>query len=187
MRFKLFVLPLTAVFLLTGCTVTEPAPNPSTTFQATAETESPMGYTLPEPNTTAVTPLKDFENWEIVSYYGSVNTGHKGIDVLAPAGSEVISIGNGTVRTVGWKNGYGSRVLVDYPYKEQLVSITYGHLSKASLENIKPGDVLKTGDKVGEIAVAGEEPKVTVPRLHFEVSVQNGTVDSLVWLNNNIK
>lgn len=181
----LSVIPVLCVILLTGCAAeTEPTPEPLPT--STVDTVSPMGYKITENNTGAINPVEGFDTAEQVSYFGDLNTGHTGVDVLVPELTPVVSVGAGTIRTVGWKNGYGSRVLVDYAYGEQLVSVTYGHLSADSIENLTPGDSVQSGDIIGTVAVAGEDPKVTIPRLHFEVSIQNNPVDSVTWLQDHV-
>ncbi len=98
----------------------------------------------------------------ILKYYRP----HLGIDYAAPLGTPVVSIGDGAVTYVGWKNDYGRFVKVRH---QNGYYSTYGHLSRYG-RGIKRGVKVKQGQVVGYVGVSGLS---TGPHLDFRV-VHNG-------------
>jgi len=97
---------------------------------------------------------------------------HHGLDYVAPIGTPVSSIGNGTVTYAGWKGGYGNLVEIKHPnnYKTR-----YGHLSKIA-PGIKVGKYVKMGELIG---YSGKTGLCTGPHLHFELHINNLPVNPL--------
>jgi murein DD-endopeptidase MepM/ murein hydrolase activator NlpD len=128
-------------------------------------------------------PLKGFINdWQwpvtgrISGVYGSQRvlngkpkTPHSGVDVAAPKGTPVGSPAAGVV-TLTNKDMYysGGTVLIDHGHG---VNTSYSHLSKI---DVKVGDVLAQGDKLGEIGMTG---RATGPHLHWRVNWYDVTLD----------
>jgi murein DD-endopeptidase MepM/ murein hydrolase activator NlpD len=89
---------------------------------------------------------------------------HEGIDLAAPAGTEVYAAANGTVTEVGNDPIYGNYVVIKH---DGNWASLYGHLQKTAVTlrmNIKSGML------VGWVGSTGQS---TGPHLHFELR-QNG-------------
>ncbi len=87
---------------------------------------------------------------------------HHGLDYVAPKGSPISAIGDGTVTFAGWKGSYGN--LVEIAHKNGYKS-RYGHLSGFA-SGIRKGRRVSQGQKVGYLGTTGLS---TGPHLHFEV------------------
>jgi murein DD-endopeptidase MepM/ murein hydrolase activator NlpD len=89
---------------------------------------------------------------------------HEGIDLAAPAGTEVYATANGTVTEVGYDSIYGNYVIIKH---DGSWASLYGHLQKAAV-------TLRTNVKSGMlIGWVGSTGQSTGPHLHFELR-QNG-------------
>lgn len=92
---------------------------------------------------------------------------HKGMDFSAPSGTAIQSTGNGVVESANYNGGgYGKCVIVDHGYGYKTL---YGHMSRI---DVKPGQVLKKGERIGLIGSTGAS---TGPHCHYEVHL-NGTI-----------
>ena len=87
---------------------------------------------------------------------------HKGQDISAPYGSQVIATADGVVVIAGWLRGYGQVVYVDHGNG---ISTRYGHLSRI---DVMLGQTIKRGDQLGLVGSTGRS---TGPHLHYEVRV----------------
>jgi murein DD-endopeptidase MepM/ murein hydrolase activator NlpD len=85
---------------------------------------------------------------------------HHGIDIAAPAGTEVKASRRGTVSSTGFDESLGNHVIIEH---EGGFSTTYGHLSKIVVEN---GDQVHYGTIIGYVGSTGLS---TGPHLHFEI------------------
>lgn len=97
---------------------------------------------------------------------------HVGVDLAARRGTPIKSLANGKVTFVGWSNGYGKTVKIDYGNDRQSL---YGHLS-----NFKYG--LHVGQQVAKgqvVGFVGQTGWATGPHLHFGFYLHNKAVD---WL-----
>lgn len=105
-------------------------------------------------------------------YQGTTNR-HKGVDYACPIGVSVNAATSGKVVFAGlhkigrgWGRSYGLHVIID---NDRLKHGTAGlwagycHLSKI---NVKPGDRVIAGDKIGEVGSTGNS---TGNHLHFEI------------------
>ncbi|MBQ9993663.1 MAG: peptidoglycan DD-metalloendopeptidase family protein [Clostridia bacterium] len=94
---------------------------------------------------------------------------HKGIDIGAPTGANIVASNAGTVVTSSYNaGGYGNYVIIDHGGGYMTV---YGHLSRRSVS---------VGQKVGRgqvIGLCGSTGRSTGPHLHFEIRV-NGTAQN---------
>lgn len=93
------------------------------------------------------------------------NRPHQGIDYAAPTGTPVVSVGDGTVKKVGWVGGFGNTVIIqhDNGFESQ-----YAHLSRFA--NIKNGNRVKQGQTIAYVGSTGNS---TGPHLDFRIK-QNG-------------
>ncbi|MFB8405558.1 M23 family metallopeptidase [Streptomyces sp. NPDC055912] len=84
---------------------------------------------------------------------------HSGIDFHAAYGSNVVSVGSGTVVEAGWGGAYGNNIVIrmnDGTYTQ------YGHLSSIG---VYVGQTVEPGER---IAISGSTGNSTGPHLHFE-------------------
>jgi murein DD-endopeptidase MepM/ murein hydrolase activator NlpD len=130
---------------------------------------SPDGWTGPLPAGT----------YTVSSGYGSrfhpilrVWKLHSGLDLAAPAGTPVRSVGAGIVRFAGPAGGYGNLVVVDHGE----VETAYAHLSVISST---VGERVSVGALVGRVGSTGYS---TGNHLHVEVRLPSGATDPVPWL-----
>jgi murein DD-endopeptidase MepM/ murein hydrolase activator NlpD len=101
---------------------------------------------------------------------------HTGVDLAAAVGTDVRSVGAGTVVRSGWDGAYGDDVLVRMDGGDYTL---YAHLSHVS---VTAGEQVAAGQQVG---LSGATGHVTGPHLHFEVrtSTHYGSdIDPLAYL-----
>jgi murein DD-endopeptidase MepM/ murein hydrolase activator NlpD len=98
---------------------------------------------------------------------------HPGVDISAPPGHPVKATADGLVVRAGRNGGLGRSVYVSHGYG---ITTRYGHLSKI---DVKPGDVIKRGDKLGEVGNTGRS---TGYHLHYEVRVEGKAVNPLGYI-----
>ncbi|MEX2416344.1 MAG: peptidoglycan DD-metalloendopeptidase family protein [Paenibacillaceae bacterium] len=96
---------------------------------------------------------------------------HTGTDIAAPKGTKVMAAGNGEVIVAKYYGGYGNAVIIDHNGKWTL----YAHMSKIS---VKEGQMVKTGQKLGEVGSTGSS---TGNHLHYEVRINSEAVDPLKY------
>jgi murein DD-endopeptidase MepM/ murein hydrolase activator NlpD len=85
---------------------------------------------------------------------------HDGIDIAAPAGTDIFPHRAGVVAFSGWKPGYGKMVVVRHADGSESV---YGH---TMANHVRPGQAV---DPETPIAQVGSTGRSTGPHLHFEV------------------
>ncbi|MCX7784900.1 MAG: peptidoglycan DD-metalloendopeptidase family protein [candidate division WOR-3 bacterium] len=95
---------------------------------------------------------------------------HHGVDYVAPQGTPVSAIGDGTITFAGWKQGYGR--LIEIAHAQRFKS-RYGHLSGFGA-GIRTGKKVYQGQVIGYVGATG---LATGPHLHFEI-LRNGQ-----WVN----
>jgi murein DD-endopeptidase MepM/ murein hydrolase activator NlpD len=98
---------------------------------------------------------------------------HAGIDLAAPAGTEVLAARAGTVSEVGVDPVYGIYVLISH---EGGWETLYGHLSARRVEL---NTVVKSGMMIGNVGSTGLS---TGPHLHFEVRIRGSSRDPVPLL-----
>jgi murein DD-endopeptidase MepM/ murein hydrolase activator NlpD len=84
---------------------------------------------------------------------------HTGVDFAVPQGTEVIAVADGKIENANWGKSYGTQAV-------QKVAggwVIYAHLSKL---DVKAGDVVKAGQKIGS---SGNTGNSSGPHLHFEM------------------
>lgn len=98
---------------------------------------------------------------------------HTGLDFVAEPGTPILAAAGGVVMVSEPHPGYGN--MVDIDHGSDLVT-RYAHASKVY---VKPGDIVKPGQKIAEVGTTGRS---TGPHLHFEVLVQGVAQDPARFL-----
>ncbi|MGQ9842730.1 MAG: M23 family metallopeptidase [Spirochaetota bacterium] len=94
---------------------------------------------------------------------------HKGIDIAAPKGTQVVASASGKVVTSQYmKNGYGNCIIIEH---DNAVKTLYAHLD---IRIVKVGDTVTQGQKIGTVGATG---RATGPHLHYEVYKGNKHID----------
>ena len=87
---------------------------------------------------------------------------HTGVDYAAPAGTPVVSIGDGTVIAVGYKGAGGNTVKIRH---NSVYTTAYMHL-KGYAKGVKTGARVRQGQTIGYVGSTGRS---TGPHLDFRV------------------
>jgi murein DD-endopeptidase MepM/ murein hydrolase activator NlpD len=85
---------------------------------------------------------------------------HEGIDFIAQPGAPVAAAAGGVVIAAEWHHSFGNMIEIDHGGD---IVTRYAH---NSVMLIKPGDIVKRGQKIAEVGSTGRS---TGPHLHFEV------------------
>ena len=120
-------------------------------------------FTWPCPSYTRISNYFGYRS--AAETHGIGSTNHKGIDMAAPYGSNIIAAGSGEVILASYKGGYGNCVMIDHG--GGIVTL-YGHASSICCS---VGQSVKTGDVIAKVGSTGNS---TGNHLHFSVLV-NGT------------
>ena len=115
----------------------------------------------------------------ITSRYGASESirshAHSGLDIAAPAGTDIKAAAVGTVSHSGWMGGYGNLIIIDH---ENGVQTYYGHCSKLYAnvgDKVEPGDI---------IAAVGSTGNSTGNHLHFEIRINGVTQNPQKYIYN---
>lgn len=103
---------------------------------------------------------KPLKSWTRISQLFSSR--HKGIDLAAPKGTPIYAAADGKVVAAGdgvWDDSYGLHVAIQHGSDYT----NYAHMSEI---NVKAGQTVKAGQKIGEVGSTGNS---TGNHLHFEV------------------
>jgi murein DD-endopeptidase MepM/ murein hydrolase activator NlpD len=90
---------------------------------------------------------------------------HKGVDYAAPIGTPVRAAGDGRVRFVGRKGGYGN--VVELEHGSGVVTV-YGHLSRFA-SKLHRGQHVELGQVIAYVGMTG---LATGPHLHYEYRIR---------------
>ena len=96
---------------------------------------------------------------------------HKGIDLAAAFGTEVVTTGAGIVTKAGWDEGYGWHVRIRHDANYETL---YAHLSE--IAGLHAGDGVFAGQIIGKVGNSG---LTTGSHLHYELRVDGKAVDPL--------
>lgn len=111
--------------------------------------------------------------WRIDPFTGR-SALHTGIDYQSPTGTAILAAAGGVVVTEEFRPDYGNMVEIDHG--KDLIT-RYAHASKLM---VKKGDLIKRGQKIGEVGSTGRS---TGPHLHFEVMVRGVPQDPHKFMN----
>jgi murein DD-endopeptidase MepM/ murein hydrolase activator NlpD len=142
----------------------KPAPKPARASAPSAGLRAPLAsMVVSSPYGHRVNPLT-----------GAVGELHTGLDFVAACGTPVLVAARGKVTEAGWSPyGGGNRIVVDHG---KGLKTTYNHLASIG---VSKGQTLAPG---GRIAAVGTTGSSTGCHLHFEVMVNNRTVNPAGYL-----
>ena len=103
--------------------------------------------------------------WRTNPWGGDGSENHRGVDIAAPTGTNIVATGGGTVVFSGWSGSYGNKVIIDHGIG---IRTLYAHNS-ANL--VWVGQRVNRGDVIARVGSTGNS---TGPHVHYEVIV-NGT------------
>ncbi|WP_176399174.1 M23 family metallopeptidase [Pandoraea sp. PE-S2T-3] len=102
--------------------------------------------------------------------------GHTGVDLVAPAGTQVKAASQGVIKFIGFeRRGYGRYVVIDHRYNSETI---YGHLSSTS-RDLRVGTKVNAGQVIGAVGSTG---MAAGPHLHFELRRHGRSVDPMPLL-----
>lgn len=107
-------------------------------------------------------------------FNGELRSPHAGTDFMSPAGTPVKAPSAGRVVVARDLYFTGNTVVIDHGLG---VFSLFAHMSSIGVHE---GDVVKTGDVVGEVGATG---RVTGPHLHWAVRLAGARVDPLLFLS----
>ncbi|NBX84942.1 MAG: peptidase M24 [Gammaproteobacteria bacterium] len=89
---------------------------------------------------------------------------HKGIDLAAPIGTPIYSIGEGRIAFIGRQNGYGNMIKIVH---DRQYTTVYAHMLKFQ-KGLHKGSSIKKGQIIGFV---GQSGLATGPHCHYELHV----------------
>ena len=98
---------------------------------------------------------------------------HMGIDIGAPAGTDVKSFYDGEIFLFKNNNlelDYGYTIITKHKFNDKIVYALYGHLSKSSILNKKIGQKIYSGETIAYVGKK-EENGGWPPHVHFQLSL----------------
>ena len=98
---------------------------------------------------------------------------HNGIDISAPAGSEIVAVAPGVVKKIAYSSARGNYVVIDHGEGKETL---YQHMRNAAVVNV--GDTVSAGTLLGFVGSTGIS---SGPHLHFEVHIGGTPVDPLQY------
>ncbi len=116
-----------------------------------------------------VIPIVD--RFEISQYFSD---NHKGIDLAAPLGTEVVATAAGVIKSVYEDKYFGNVVIIDH--LNHYISF-YAHLAKTFFE---PGIFVEKRQTIGLVGSSGFSP---APHLHFEIIYRGDNTDPMNLAN----
>jgi septal ring factor EnvC (AmiA/AmiB activator) len=149
-----------------------------------ARAATAAGRRAPDPAASTLTADVGALAWpvegEIIARFGrAVHPVYKtevvnnGIDIRAPRGTPVRTVGAGEVAYVDWNGGYGLMVIVDHDGGYYSL---YAHLDRADVT---------VGQQVGQrqvVGAVGETGSLVGAQLHFEIREGGRAIDPIAWL-----
>ena len=113
-------------------------------------------------------PVQGLDPDKLVRSFHDVRSGsreHEAIDILAPTGTPVVAVEDGTIAKLFTSKAGGITIYQFDPGKEY--SYYYAHLDRYA-DGLKEGASVHRGQVIGYVGTTGNAPKNT-PHLHFAV------------------
>lgn len=128
-------------------------------------------------NYPTISPIMPKDISRISSFYGprihpiyNEEHIHRGIDIAAKEGTDIIATGSGQVVWTSTWGSYGKQIIIDH---QNGMKTRYAHLSKIS---VNKGDTVVFSQKIGEVGSTGLS---TGNHLHYEVICHDKCIDPL--------
>ncbi|MGA1845173.1 MAG: murein hydrolase activator EnvC family protein [bacterium] len=99
---------------------------------------------------------------------------NNGIDIGAPLGSDILSVGAGKIAYAGWFLGYGKLIIIDHGNGYTTI---YAHTLEIAVQE---GQRIKGGERIGSV---GDTHSIRGAELYFEIRHNGQPCDPLVWLS----
>lgn len=137
-----------------------------------------LGYTGDLADLTHVLPLP-VSSYHLSAGYGETGplweSIHTGLDIVAPLGTTLTAIGDGTITSVADAGPYGLRTVLTLADGTEL---WYCHQEAAVVET---GATVEVGQPIGVLGSTGNS---TGPHLHLEIRPDGGApVDPMAWFH----
>lgn len=113
-------------------------------------------------------PVKDAK---ITNEFSST---HKGVDLAAAKGTEILSVADGTVVQAGFSNSYGNYIKIDHGNN---LKTLYAHCDTLC---VKENENVTKGQKIATIGSTGDS---TGEHLHFEVILNDEYLNPIPLIN----
>ena len=97
---------------------------------------------------------------------------HKGTDFAARRGTKIMATGNGVIKSLGRKGGYGRTIVIQH---EDGYTTLYAHMSRYK-KGLKAGQKIHQGQIIGYVGSSG---LATGPHLHYEFRKDGKAMDSM--------
>ena len=134
-----------------------------------------LGLLWPLPGYTRANITSDFDPDRENPVTGIVEA-HKGTDIAAPTGTEVVAAGDGTVIASAYNDSCGYHIIIDHHNGIK----TYYYHSSQLIANT--GDEVKAGDVIMLVGSTGES---TGSHIHFGVNIDGEWVDAMTYTYKN--
>ena len=141
-------------------------PAPTSGHSGVIPTSAPESRELVERHLQV--PVSGVDPDKLVRSYHDARSGgreHEALDILAPRGTPVVAVEDGTVAKLFDSKAGGITLYQFDPGKQY--AYYYAHLDRYA-DGIKEGDRLRRGQVIGFVGTTGNAPKDT-PHLHFAV------------------
>jgi peptidoglycan LD-endopeptidase LytH len=102
---------------------------------------------------------------------GELRSVHLGVDLMVPSGTPVFSPCQAVVHSMKDNDrmgDFGATIVLTHKIEGCSFFTLYGHLSRASLQGIKEGQLISAGEQIGEVGNS-EENGQWPPHLHFQI------------------
>jgi murein DD-endopeptidase MepM/ murein hydrolase activator NlpD len=113
-------------------------------------------------------PVAGVDAQKLVRSYHDERSGgreHEALDILAPRGTPVVAVEDGTIAKLFVSKAGGNTIYQFDPGSEY--AYYYAHLDRYA-DGVKEGDAVKRGQVIGYVGTSGNAPKDT-PHLHFAI------------------
>lgn len=107
---------------------------------------------------------------------GELQSRHSGIDIATQKGKTVVASNTGTVKLAKNLLVTGNTIIIDHGWN---IFSSYSHLSKI---NVQKGEMIKRGQKIGEIGSTGFS---TGPHLHWTITIGKVFINPRIMIENN--
>ncbi len=145
--------------------------------QAGKESQEPTAWTYPVNASDAFVSTPFAMDNLVYSVTLDQYMTHSGVDIEAPADTQVLAIGSGTVSAIYVDDRYGNTV--EIRHTPELTAV-YSNLSDAHMVEI--GDTVKAGQIIGGIGSTGLFESLQPAHLHFEIEKDGVLVNPLDYI-----